>query len=118
MVIDKEWNDMTAADVANTLLDDKKRDEFIVRIMGLAYDDGADWNDAIDEITTRIDPVSMDTATAQDYERFMRVIDEFEKYIDHDDWRPGKDGFRMDWYSYAFYGIRGYIEQHGLTKRI
>ena len=127
MVIDKEWIDMTAADVANALLNNDERDDFLIRMLkeGTEQED-ANATDVTDGLVDRINPMgnlSSEQMTSDDYERFIRVILTFEKYID----RNKRDAdWQYKWYrqrtfsqvaaGFAFSGIYDYMVQKKLIS--
>lgn len=109
-------NAMDAYQITDALLDKEKRDEFLRDVL----EDSDNYNEAVDAIVNRIRPIPSLESPLINYPEYINLIHTYEKYIDGKDWNEREvTDFDLDFYSYAFYGIRGYIEKNmGLQKLI
>lgn len=115
--MEKNWQDMSPADIMNTLLGPEK-DSFLTRMMRLGVEDGIEYSDVVDALVSRMNPL-MSAEGAHDYELDIRIIREYERYIIKEDWEnSSRPDFQTDFYNYAFYGIRGYVDRRGLFKQV
>ncbi len=98
---------MSPTEILNILLDEEKRDEFLAEKLWAE----SDYNDTVDSIVNRIMPNKRFLSPLQNYPLYVDLIHQFEKYIDKQDWRErDHNDFDTEFYNYAFYGIRGYVE--------
>ena len=99
---------MSSIEVINLLLNKEKRNKFLEEMLR----DEENYNEVVDGIVDRIMPYKSRSPLPQNYQMYVTVNREYERYINGEDWHDRELGdFDDDFYSYAYYGIRGYIEQ-------
>ena len=100
-------NNMSSLEVMNILLNKEKRNEFLADMLNQKET----LNEAVGDIIDKIMPYKNRSPLPQEYQMYVMVILDYEKYIDYKDLKGSFHSFEYDFFHYASLGIHSYIEQ-------